>query len=304
MLPAQRDQEIEVALPPIPEPEVPPRDHHPDPETGDQKGFDELDRRHGAQTLASKRSSATRSSGSARSVPSFSRSRVRRGGAFSPAKNSCGCGSNVTRVVGNGTFAAERRELPDQRPMAKVHAVEVPDGGHAAVVFGPDVVPAADHLPTRISSPCSGPASPEPDRPGSRFRGSLTTEVPPAEVSIGVASRALSVIPAGAGTREVRATFVMTAIEPGYVRCASGNAGGSPAWTSISFGARGGGGEVARPHSKGQHDRSRRASSPLRRRRRAGRRGSRPPPRSMRPARLAPSTAPGPEPGCRRRPGQ
>ena len=47
-----------------------------------------------------------------RSALSFSRSRVRRGGAFSPAKNSSGCGSNVTSVVGTARSRPSAASCP------------------------------------------------------------------------------------------------------------------------------------------------------------------------------------------------
>ena len=107
----------------------------------------------------SKRSSATRSSGCPRSALSFSRSRVRRGGAFSPGEELQRLRLERDEGGRYGVLAAERRELPDQRLVAEVHAVEVADGGDAAVMLAQKIVPAADQFqpgsPRRVPTRCN-----------------------------------------------------------------------------------------------------------------------------------------------------
>ena len=160
MLLAQRDQEIEVTLPRYPNRKSSPATHHLDPETRDQKRLHELDRRQRAQTgiEAQKRDSIERQRPErAQLLPETGETRRR----ILSRKEFLRLRFERDEGSRNRSFAAEHRELPDQRPMAKVHPVEVPDRGHAAVVFGPYVVPAADHF--QLDSPQSYAHSTQPE---------------------------------------------------------------------------------------------------------------------------------------------
>ena len=154
MLPAERDEEVEVALPSISEPEVVPRHHHPDPEAGDEKRFDEFDGRHGAETgvEAQQRDPVERQC--AERAQLLPQPREARRGIVS-REELLRLRLEGDEGGGNAAFAAERRKLPDQRPMAEMHPIEVPDGGDAAVMLGSDVVPAANQL--QLEPPCRTP---------------------------------------------------------------------------------------------------------------------------------------------------
>ena len=151
---AQAHEEIEVALPSIPESEVLSRDHDAHSKAGDQIRLDELDGRHRAQTgvETQKRDSIDRQRaerGQLLPQPREPRRRVLSRKELERLRLEC------DKRRGDRPFAAECRKLPDQRSMAEMHAVEVADGSHAAMVLGSNVVPAANDL--QLASPRRGP---------------------------------------------------------------------------------------------------------------------------------------------------